>query len=164
MSVAEYANRYCRFSAELQNDGIQQIWRNFDKIFDKILPLANYEPIFDFYTPRLFEEYIAAGYQRIEFRNSPGLYNLNGVLPAKEKARKIKSHIDAVLENHPDVSIAYIPAGYRFLPPDQVELDLLEHYEAAKEYPGVFLGYDLVCEEDTNNPNEIYNEVFYNFE
>jgi hypothetical protein len=62
MTAKEYAEKFLIFSREGEMKGVKSLWRTFDTIFERMLPLLTYEPVFNFYTKALFADFADENY------------------------------------------------------------------------------------------------------
>jgi hypothetical protein len=140
--------------------GLSQVWPCFQGSFMKFIPVFTFQPVFEHYSARMFQQYYEEGFQRIELRQTPGTYGTNGRLEITDKLAMLTSVANGFTATHPDFSVGYILCATRFMPPADVAADVLGVYEAAKASPGIVIGYDVVCEEDTLRQNREYTEAF----
>ncbi|XP_060085350.1 adenosine deaminase 2-like [Ylistrum balloti] len=135
---------------------IDVVWTEFLRVLDVANGLINYAPVFGKYFYESLKEFHDDNVQYLETRALlPELYNLDGsTINNKTQVMEIyRQNLDQFIKDYPDFTGArIIRSGLRFVPASDVLNQVKESVAMLQQFPGLFVGYDLVGQEDPGIP------------
>ncbi|BFZ04090.1 hypothetical protein BsWGS_07129 [Bradybaena similaris] len=144
---------------------LDKVWDRFNKYFSQVIGLLSYAPVMRDYYRQALEEFMQDNVQYIELRSQlANYYTLDGSVHDAEYGLQLYKEVtDEFVKTHPDFTGAkIIMSSLRFRPLNSIAKDVNTSMELYKKYPGFFLGFDLVGQEDPNFPLLHYiNELLY---
>ncbi|KAL4445630.1 hypothetical protein ABPG74_006181 [Tetrahymena malaccensis] len=144
------------------HDQKADIWQIFEQKIQAMWQLILHKDYFKHYLYRVFQVFYNDGIYRIEARallHSIFDDDLNP-LPLDEEYQVYQEVINrAKKEIHPQFSYATIIQGLKQWNKETIQKYLDESILAKTKYPDFFIGFDLVQQEDANQPLEFYAPV-----
>jgi adenosine deaminase CECR1 len=132
-----------------------QVWKEFERCFNRIRNFVTYKPVFEAYYLEGFKELIKDNIQYAEIRAivSPSLYDLN-----HSKSSNYYS-TDSILgyfknvhlqlkKTDPEFRFRLVYTFIRGLDPAKVDAEYVNAFKMQVKYPDMISGFDLVGEED----------------
>jgi adenosine deaminase CECR1 len=114
----------------------QDIWVEFTNCFRRSLGMFRDDEIFGSYCRKVFRELIEENIQYVETRGSGGL-----------------DIIEEIQRDNPEFKVKYIIYSHRSATREQITQSLDFALNRREENPGLFVGFDLVEEEDKEHTN-----------
>uniref|UniRef100_A0AC62AER5 Helix pomatia AMP deaminase n=4 Tax=Helix pomatia TaxID=6536 RepID=A0AC62AER5_HELPO len=132
---------------------LDKVWGRFDKHFSQLRGIIYHTPIRRDYYRQILEEFRSDNVQYVEVRSSlSGYYDLDGTVHDPEYGLQLyKAVTEEFVRTYPDFSGAkIIKSTARVKPNTDIFNDVKLSMDLYKRYPGFFLGFDLVAQEDPN--------------
>jgi len=140
-----------------------EAWVRFTTYFSQISSFLSYAPFMRDYFHQALVEFLKDGVQYIELRSQLyGYYEFtrNGtkiIHDAQYGVELYKNVTDEFKKNNPTfIGAKIIFSGLRFRSVDEILKEVKTAIELHKTYPDIFLGYDLVGQEDPLQPLKYY--------
>jgi adenosine deaminase CECR1 len=132
-----------------------QVWKEFERCFNRIRNFVTYKPVFESYYLEGFKELIKDNIQYAEIRAivSPSLYDLNH---SKQSNYYSTDSILGYFRNvslklkktDPDFRFRLVYTFIRGMDAAKVDAEYINAFRIQKKYPELISGFDLVGEED----------------
>nr|XP_019545562.2 adenosine deaminase 2-like [Aedes albopictus] len=139
----------------LMHADINTVWVEFEKMFSVIRDFVNYRPFFEAFHMQLLKEFYEDNVQYIELRMPLSkLYDSDGkAYDEAQVAGIVTNLIETFKASHPGfVGAKVIFSKHRGVDSGTAQ-DLLKSYvKLNKEFPKLVVGFDLVGQEDINQP------------
>ncbi|XP_055544118.1 adenosine deaminase 2 isoform X2 [Wyeomyia smithii] len=152
---------------ELMTADLNQIWNEFERMFTMVRDLISYKPIFEAFHTRLLEEFYEDNVFYIELRMSLSkIYDAsNRVYGEMEVAKIVQQLVDTFCSANPDfIGVKVIFSKHRGIDTGTAQ-DLLNSFvKLNAELPNLVIGFDLVGQEDINQPLTIFLDELRKFE
>ncbi|RUS81660.1 hypothetical protein EGW08_010577, partial [Elysia chlorotica] len=140
-------------------NGTNSAWDRFNKYFQQVGGLLNNGPLLRDYFQQGLQEFYEDNVQYIELRGA-----MTGYTDISGKAHDIvygvemyKNASDEFVSKHPDfVGAKVIMSGLRFKSKAVIADEVQQAISMRRKFPDFFLGYDLVAQEDPQNPLLFY--------
>ena len=152
------------FDESIKRDSVD-VWREFEKRFDRIGGFVSYKPVYEKYLVSMFDTLIADGIQHVELREhlSSPMYDLQhqkGILEPDSIVYYFQRAVEKVRAKEPAFTATLIYTNIRFQPIDVIRTDFIKAFALRKKYPLIIKGYDLVAHEDAGNPTDYYRSIW----
>lgn len=134
---------------------INEIWENFNQVFETVTPLITHRPIFQEHFYQALEELYEDNVFYLEFRGTlPEVYELNGTTYGPLEITQL--YLDVIEDfrtDHPKfIDARFIYAPLRKVEPETIA-DYIEDVKKLKNaFPDFVVGFDLVGQEDIGRP------------
>lgn len=152
---------------ELMHTDVNSVWGVFQKMFDVTKDLLTYKPFFVDYHRQMLREFHEDNVQYIELRMSLSkVYDADGKhYNEGEIVKMISEIVETFKKDHPGFfGVKIIYAKMRTLDNESVEAFLEKFVSLNKEFPDMVVGFDLVGQEDINNPLVRFTDKLRKFE
>ncbi|KAL9692873.1 hypothetical protein quinque_012158 [Culex quinquefasciatus] len=152
---------------ELMHTDVNTVWNDFQQIFDALKDLLMYKPFFEDYHRQMLREFYDDNVQYIELRASLSkVYDANGKNYNEfEIVKMISDIVESFKKDHPDFfGVKIIYAKHRSIDNETVESFLEKFITLNQEFPDLVVGFDLVGQEDINNPLILFTDKLRKFE
>ncbi|XP_053683560.1 adenosine deaminase 2-like [Sabethes cyaneus] len=152
---------------QLMHTDLNHIWDEFERMFTVMKDLISYKPFFEAFHTRLLEEFYEDGVFYIELRMSLSkLYDAgNRVYDEMEVAKIVQHLVNSFREANPDfIGVKIIFSKHRGIDTGTAQ-DLLKSFvKLNAEMPNLVIGFDLVGQEDVNQPLTSFLDELRKFE
>ncbi|MGB3849031.1 MAG: hypothetical protein WA958_03630 [Tunicatimonas sp.] len=147
------------------NEPRVDVWREFERCFQRVSRFIRYQPVFRDFTQATFETLAEDGVQHVELRTflGVGLHDLEhppGHYTADTLVRYYQEAVERTQQKYPDFTAKLIYTNHRFQPRNVIDRDVEKAFQLRKRYPEWVKGYDLVAEEDRGQPTRYYLDTW----
>lgn len=152
---------------ELMHTDVNSVWNVFQQMFDVTKDLLTYKPFFVDYHRQMLKEFYEDNVQYIELRMSLSkVYDLDGKNYNEfEIVQMMSDIVDTFKKDHAGFfGVKIIYAKMRSVDNETVEAFLEKFVALNKEFPNLVVGFDLVGQEDINNPLVLFTDKLRKFE
>ena len=141
------------------------VWKEFERCFQRIGRFIRYQPVFRDFTAATFETLAEDGVQHVELRAflGMGLHDLThppGYYTSDTLLRYYQEAVQRTQEKYPDFTAKLIYTNHRFQPQEVIDRDVEKAFRMRKKYPDWVKGYDLVAEEDRGRSTRYYLDTW----
>ena len=137
------------------------IWPKFEAIFDRFKAVNNYKPFFVKLYTKVFMDMAAEGLSGVDLRYiSQTIFDEDGRrLEPDEYVDLLKGILAGVRQAYPYFTIRLIYSYYKGVPAESVpaRLEFARHLQ--EKYPDMFIGFDMVGDEDCGKDLRYYAPV-----
>ena len=148
------------FNAQINDPGVD-IWKEFEKRFQRLHHFVYYQPIFKAFMEAAFRSLADDGIQHVEMRSFLGnsLYDLRrppDYYNGDTLVRYYQEATAAVQQDVPDFTAKLIYTNLRIQSQEVIDRDVEKAFQMRRRYPDWVKAYDLVAEEDRGNTTLYY--------
>lgn len=163
-ALADSLTALLTFDEAIDADSVD-IWKDFEKVFQRLYGFISYRPVFRSYTTAVFDTLVADGIQHVEMRMflADRLYDethARGEIPVDTLLADLREIIADVRTREPAFTAKAIYTNLRFRERDVLWQDLQAAFALRKRHPDMVRGYDLVAEEDNGHPTRYHLDNF----
>ncbi|XP_058811662.1 adenosine deaminase 2-like isoform X2 [Topomyia yanbarensis] len=151
----------------LMHASINNVWDEFEQMFSAVKDLVSYKPFFEAFHTQLLKEFYEDNVFYIELRMSLSrLYDATDkVYDEFEVAKIVRNIVHTFKETNPDfIGAKIIYSKHRGMDSKAAQDQLHTFARLNEEFPNFVIGFDLVGQEDINQPLTIFMDGLRTFQ